>query len=81
LEETPGVEYWIFASPNSPNLTLSTWLATLGSTYRLKVTSPFVVTGLTNGTPYSFFITGRHQRRPRQRRNTHRDSNPSVGWH
>ena len=58
-KETPGVEYWIFASPNSPNLTLSTWLATLGSTYRLKVTSPFIVTGLTNGTPYSFFITGR----------------------
>lgn len=58
-KETPGVEYWIFASPNSPNLTLSTWLATLGSTYRLKVTSPFKVTGLTNGTPYSFFITGR----------------------
>lgn len=58
-KETPGVEYWIFASPNSPNLTLSTWLATLGSTYRLKVTSPYVVTGLTNGTPYSFFLTGR----------------------
>ena len=58
-QETPGVEYWIFASPNSPNLTLSTWLATLGSTYRLKVTSPYVVTGLTNGTPYSFFLTGR----------------------
>jgi photosystem II stability/assembly factor-like uncharacterized protein len=58
-QETPGVEYWIFASPNSPNLTLSNWLATVGSTYRLKVTSPYVVTGLTNGTPYSFFLTGR----------------------
>ena len=58
-KETPGVEYWIFAAPNNPNLTLSTWLATTGSTYRLKVTSPFVVTGLTNGTPYSFFMTGR----------------------
>ncbi len=58
-QETPGIEYWIFASPNSPNLTLSNWLATTGSTYRLKVTSPFVVTGLTNGTPYSFFLTGR----------------------
>ncbi len=58
-QETPGVEYWIFASPNSPNLTLSTWLATLGSSYRLKVSSPYTVTGLTNGTPYSFFLTGR----------------------
>ena len=58
-KETPGVEYWIFAAPNSPNLSLSNWLATSGSTYRLKVTSPYVVTGLTNGTPYSFFMTGR----------------------
>lgn len=58
-KETPGVEYWIFAAPNSPNLSLNNWLATAGSTYRLKVTSPYVVTGLTNGTPYSFFMTGR----------------------
>jgi hypothetical protein len=58
-KETPGVEYWIFAAPNNPSLTLGNWLATTGSTYRLKVTSPFVVTGLTNGTPYSFFMTGR----------------------
>ncbi len=58
-KETPGVEYWIFAAPNNPSLTLSNWLATTGSTYRLKVTSPYVVTGLTNGTPYSFFMTGR----------------------
>jgi hypothetical protein len=58
-KETPGVEYWIFAAANNPNLSLSNWLATSGSTYRLKVTSPFVVNGLTNGTPYSFFMTGR----------------------
>ena len=58
-KETPGVEYWIFAAPNNPNLSLSNWLATTGSTYRLKVTSPFVVSGLINGTPYSFFMTGR----------------------
>ena len=57
--ETPGVEYWIFTSPNNPNLTLSNWLASAGSTYKLKVTSPYVVTGLTNATPYSFFLTGR----------------------
>jgi hypothetical protein len=58
-KETPGVEYWIFAAPNTPNLSLDNWLATSGSTYRLKVSSPYVVTGLTNGTPYSFFMTGR----------------------
>ena len=58
-KETPGVEYWIFAAPNNPSLTLSNWLATSGSSYRLKVTSPFVVTGLVNGTSYSFFMTAR----------------------
>lgn len=58
-KETPGVEYWIFAAPNSPSLGLNNWLATTGSTYRLKVTSPFVVSNLANGTPYSFFMTGR----------------------
>ena len=63
-KETPGVEYWIFAAPNTPNLSLNNWLATSGSTYRLKVTSPYVVTGLTNGTPYSFFMTGRTNNGP-----------------
>jgi len=57
--QTPGVEYWIFAAPNNANINLSNWLATSGSIYRMKVTSPFVVTGLSNGTPYSFFLTGR----------------------
>lgn len=63
-KETPGVEYWIFAAPNNPNLSLSNWLATSGSTYRLKVTSPYVVTGLINATPYSFFMTGRNNNGP-----------------
>ena len=58
-KETPGVEYWIFASPNNPNVSMSTWLASTGSTYRLKVNSPFIVSGLLNGTPYSFFMTSR----------------------
>jgi hypothetical protein len=63
-KETPGVEYWIFAAPNNPTLSLSNWLSTTGSTYRLKVTSPYVVSGLTNGTPYSFFMTGRYNSGP-----------------
>lgn len=58
-KETPGVEYWIFAAPNNAALNINNWLPTLGSTYRLKVTSPFIVSGLSNGTPYSFFMTGR----------------------
>jgi hypothetical protein len=58
-KETPGVEYWIFSAPNQPTLSLSNWLASTGSSYSLNVKSPFVVSGLTNGTSYSFFITGR----------------------
>jgi hypothetical protein len=58
-KETPGVEYWVFSAPNQPALSLSNWLASSGSSYSLNVKSPFVVSGLTNGTPYAFFITGR----------------------
>ena len=58
-KERPGVEDWLFAAPNTPNLSLNSWLATAGSTSKLKITSPYVVTGLSNGTPYSFFITSR----------------------
>ena len=58
-KETPDVEYWIFAAPNNPNLSLTNWLSTTGATYRLKASSPFVFTGLANDTPYSFFLTGR----------------------
>lgn len=61
---TPGVEYWIYVAPNNANLNLENWLETAGSTYRLNVTSPYVFTGLTNGTPYSFFLTGRINQGP-----------------
>ncbi|MCX7261304.1 MAG: hypothetical protein NTX67_00695 [Burkholderiales bacterium] len=63
-KETPGVEYWAFSAPDNPTLSLSNWLASTGSSYRLNVTSPFVVSGLNNGTPYSFFITGRINKGP-----------------
>lgn len=63
-KQTPGVEYWIFAAPNRPSLNLDNWLESAGSTYRLNVTSPYVVTGLANGTPYSFFMTGRTNKGP-----------------
>lgn len=61
---TPGVEYWIYAAENKPNLNLDNWLETAGSTYRLNVTSPYVFTGLTNGRSYSFFLTGRINQGP-----------------
>jgi hypothetical protein len=61
---TPGVEYWVFSAPDNPTLSLSNWLASTGSFYRMNATSPYVISGLGNGIPYSFFITGRINKGP-----------------
>lgn len=50
----PGVEYWLWYAPG-PTVTIST----PGHVSRAKVTSPFVLTGLVNGTTYSFAVNGR----------------------
>lgn len=54
---SPNVEYWVFAAPGS-NVTTANWDSMGGSAFP-KVTSPHVVSGLTNGTTYSFTINGR----------------------
>src|SRR5665647_2996805 len=68
-----GVEYWLFYGPTSvaPTDTASmhSWIGLPGGNVSLKVTSPFLVagvyngttvpTGLVNGTSYSFSINGR----------------------
>jgi len=61
---TPGVEYWVFSAPDKPTLSLSNWRDSTGSSYRMNVTSPYVISGLSNDTPYSFFITGRINKGP-----------------
>jgi len=54
----PGVKYWVFYAPaNSINTT--DWLSVPNSRAILDVTSPYVVTGLTNGYTYAFAINGR----------------------
>jgi photosystem II stability/assembly factor-like uncharacterized protein len=53
-----GVDYWLFFAP-SPSISISNWTTILGSKSVLGATSPYVTTGLANGTLYSFTLNGR----------------------
>jgi len=53
----PDVDYWIFYGKGD-SVTTSNWASTGGAVIT-KATSPRVITGLANGTTYSFTINGR----------------------
>jgi hypothetical protein len=53
----PGVDYWIFYGPGS-NITTANW-ATSGGRAIVNAINPTTITGLANGTTYSFTINGR----------------------
>lgn len=54
----PGVEYWlVYAPTTSISTTDTSWPA--GHSWVMKVTSPYVVSSLTNGTLYAFAMNGR----------------------
>ncbi len=59
----PGVEYWVFALPTSlaPTETkkMESWIGLPGGATRLNVTSPYVLSGLPNGTSFSFSVNAR----------------------
>ena len=55
---TSGVEYWLFYGITN-NITASNWTSILGVRSVLGATSPFVATGLANGSVYSFMNDGR----------------------
>ena len=55
--EEPDVVYWLFWG-RGPNITTTNWTTSLGTAVP-GVTSPRVITGLTNGQTYSFTINGR----------------------
>jgi hypothetical protein len=57
-DDDPGVDYWLFFGPAS-SITPDNWVNIAGSRAIQHVTSPFIVTGLTNGTTYSFSLNGR----------------------
>jgi hypothetical protein len=58
-----GVEYWAFFAPTSIAPldvgSMQSWFGLPGGNVLLKVTSPYVVQGLANGTRYTFSINGR----------------------
>ena len=54
----PGVEYWLFYAPGT-SISSTNLKGIPGALARLNIGSPYVVTGLTNGTTYSFTINGR----------------------
>lgn len=57
------VQYWMFEGPSNvvPSSTdnMSKWIGLAGGSTALKVSSPLVVTALTNGVSYTFSINGR----------------------
>ena len=53
----PDVDYWIFYGPGE-GITSTNWSTSRGAALP-NATSPFVVTGLVNGSTYSFSINGR----------------------
>ncbi len=54
----PGVEYWLFYA-NSTSISTTNWISIPSARSVIGATSPYVVTGLTNGVVYSFTINGR----------------------
>jgi hypothetical protein len=58
----PDVEYWLFYAPGN-NVTTSNW-ASIGGRAVLDVSSPYVLSGLINGSTYSFTINGRKKGGP-----------------
>ncbi len=53
----PEVQYWLFYGPGA-NITTSNWATSNGRAV-VGATSPYTLTGLTNGSTYSFTINGR----------------------
>ncbi len=54
---SPDVEYWVFYAAGS-NVTTENWLSLNGAA-KQRVTSPYTIGGLANGTTYSFTMNGR----------------------
>lgn len=60
----PGVQYWAYYAPGT-SITVDNWATTTGSAAMMNVSSPLVVSGLTNGTTYAFTMDARVDSGPR----------------
>jgi hypothetical protein len=58
----PGVQYWVFYGAG-PNINTNNW-ATLNGRVITNAVSPVIITGLANGSVYSFTINGRTNNGP-----------------
>ena len=58
-----GVDYWLFYAPTiyapKDNSNMNKWFGLLGGNVVLNVTQPYILSGLLNGTSYSFTVNGR----------------------
>jgi hypothetical protein len=61
--QASGVEYWLFVVPTvlapADTSAMNKWVGLLGGKTLVSVNSPLVITGLVNGTSYSYSINGR----------------------
>ena len=62
-DQESDVEYWLFYAPTA-DLTLDSWKKITGAQAKVGdkgkgISSPYIVTGLTNGVVYDFIINGR----------------------
>lgn len=56
---TTDATWWVFYAADA-SITLQNWTTLTGAKSYLSAVSPQVITGLTNGTPYTFIINGRN---------------------
>jgi hypothetical protein len=59
----PGVEYWLWYVPGT-SISSDSPTATPGHRSIIRVTSPYVLAGLTNGADYAFTLNGRYDGGP-----------------